>query len=88
MSDMDPLKTRGLWKYVVKKTKHLNDMKKAAEKEEKRLFHQRKRAEIQRHKKVAFEPTTQEEGSQNQQARKKVFNKMQFSDNVLLRPEL
>ena len=33
---MDPVKTRGLWKYVVNKTKQINDIKKAAEKEEKR----------------------------------------------------
>ena len=36
MSQMDPVKTRGLWKYVVNKTKQINDIKKAAEKEEKR----------------------------------------------------
>ena len=71
MSEMDPVKTRGLWKYVVKKTKQLNDIKKAAEKEEKRQFHQRKRAEIQRHKKLAFQ-NPEEEAQKNQQARKKV----------------
>ena len=71
MSEMDPVKTRGLWKYVVKKTKQLNDIKKAAEKEEKRQFHQRKRAEIQRHKKLAFQDP-EVEAQKNQQARKKV----------------
>ena len=73
MSDLDPLKTRGLWKHLVKRTKQLSDMRKAAEKEEKRQFHQRKRAEIQKNKKVAFQTDTPVEETEKVQPRKKVL---------------
>ena len=79
MSDLDPLKTRGLWKHLVKRTKQLSDMKKAAEKEEKRQFHQRKRAEIQKNKKVAFQSDTPAEETEKVQPRKKVLKKAKKS---------